>query len=79
MQSEFAVEFRLSASPHSVEPSWPGSIEARGSSGSYECHDLRDARPSTRGYSSGSFPNRYLPNVAIAFPKVSVPFREADA
>ena len=48
-----------------------GSVEARGRSGSYECHDLRGARPLAPGYSSDSFPNRCPPNDATAFPRVS--------
>ncbi len=56
-----------------------GSVEARGRSGSYECHDLRDARPSALECSSDSFPNRCPPNVAIAFPRVSEARRSDSA
>ena len=53
----------------------PGSIAARERSGSYECHDLRGARPSALGYSSDSFPNRCPPNEATAFPRASEALR----
>ena len=56
-----------------------GSVVAPGRLGSYECHDLRDARLSALECSSDSFPNRCLPNAAIAFPKACDPFREAYA
>ena len=47
----------------------PGSAAAQERSGNYECHDLRDVRPSALEYSSDSFPNRCPPNVAILFPR----------
>ena len=47
-----------------------GSDATQGRSGSYECHDLRDARPLALEYSFGSFPNRCRPNAARAFLRV---------
>jgi hypothetical protein len=47
--------------------------------GNYESHGLRGARPLAPGCSSGSIPSRCRPSEAIAFPKASDSFREADA
>jgi len=44
------------------------SVAARERSGSYECHDLRGARPLALECSSGSSPSRCRPIAAIAFP-----------
>ena len=46
-----------------------GSVEARGRSGSCECHGLRDARLLALECSFDSSPNRCLTSVAITFPR----------
>ena len=53
--------------------------EDRERSGSYECHDLRDARPLALECSFGSFPNRCPPSVATAFPRASEALRSDSA
>jgi hypothetical protein len=76
---------------HRVEQSWPTrdsgaattysllSPKISNASSSYECHGLRGARPSARGCSFGSSPNRCHPNVARAFQKVSEAHRNDSA
>ena len=56
-----------------------GSVAARERLGNCECHDLRGARPSALECSSDSFPNRCLPNAAIAFPRVCEAHRSGSA